>query len=89
MSNLFIKIPTYVHLQAIKARRPRNQNLIPFWENDVSLLQKAMNRCGPTQLRIERVPVDVSAERRGRGLQIDDKPPPSAENTCAWNYAST
>jgi hypothetical protein len=76
-----------MYLQAIKARRPRNQNLIPFSEKDVSLLQRETTRCGPTQLSIGRVPGDLSAEKSGRGLQINDKPPtPSAENTSAWNY---
>jgi hypothetical protein len=54
MSDLFIKIGKYVYLQAIKVRRPRNQNLIPFWEKDVSLLQRKKTRCGLTQLSIER-----------------------------------
>ena len=89
MSDLFVNIRKYVYLQATKARRLRNQNLIPFWEKDVFLIQRAKTRCWPTQLSIGRVLDDLSAENSGRGLQIEYKPPPSADNTGAWNYTST
>jgi hypothetical protein len=73
-----IKIRKYVYLQAIKARRPRNQNLIPFWEKRDLSSPKSKDQVWATQLTIGRVPDHLSAEKSGRGLQIDDKPPPSA-----------
>jgi len=74
----------------LKARRLRNQNLIPFWEKEVSLLQRIKTKCWPTQLSIGRIPDNLSAEKSGRRLQIDDKPPQlSAENTSAWNCTAT